>query len=441
MFFRCSLVSDDSFDSMEFNGAPRLLIVSDLDHTMVDPADRDNKSLLRFGALWQSEFNHDSLLVYSTGRSPTMFSDLRVEVPLLTPAIAILAVGTEIYYGDTMTKDLGWVNELNKGWSRPAVEEVANEMKLKYQCDSEQRPHKVSFHVRKEESEFIMPTLLEKLLAKGVDIKLVYSGGLDLDVLPRAAGKGKALSYLIKKLKAEGRAPQQTLVCGDSGNDEELFSVDNVYGVIVGNAKDELLQWHSNQVGDKSHIFVATERCAAGIIEAMKHFNLQPNVSPRDRSVPLSVHDKLAPKVNAGAVAREVVEYLLLTEQWLRGDVDASEQAFRRLKFGLAESSSRVSASGIIDNPHEEIDTLWTQHGSQKGKNFHIWADRVRSMKISDDSWLVRFDKWERSDAELTCVLTSALLQANVEFPNGLYWRLIHETWLKGFEGSAPLRQ
>lgn len=62
-----------------------------------------------------------------------MFSDLRREVPLLTPGIAILSVGTEIYYGDTMTQDLGWVDELNKGWSRPAVEEVAKEMNLKYQ--------------------------------------------------------------------------------------------------------------------------------------------------------------------------------------------------------------------------------------------------------------------------------------------------------------------
>lgn len=99
----------------------------------VEHNDPDNKSLLRFGALWQSEFNHDSLLVYSTGRSPTMFSDLRREVPLLTPGIAILSVGTEIYYGDTMTQDLGWVDELNKGWSRPAIEEVAKEMNLKYQ--------------------------------------------------------------------------------------------------------------------------------------------------------------------------------------------------------------------------------------------------------------------------------------------------------------------
>ncbi|XP_024394889.1 probable sucrose-phosphatase 2 isoform X2 [Physcomitrium patens] len=383
---------------MEFTGAPRLLIASDLDHTMVEHGDHDNKSLLRFGALWQAHFSHDSLLVYSTGRSPKMFADLRGEVPLLTPAIAVLSCGTEIFYGDSMTEDDAWVDNINKGWSRAAVEEVANEMNLKYQCDSEQRPHKVSFHVRKEEAKYVIPSLREKLLAKGLDIKLIYSGGLDLDVLPRSAGKGQALRYLLNKLKAEGCVPQQTLVCGDSGNDQELFSVDNVFGVIVANAQDELLQWHANQVGDKSHIFVSTEKCAAGIIEAMKHFNLQPNVSPRDCNVPLSVHCRRIPKADPGAVAREVVEYLLLTEQWLRGDIDASEAAFRRLKFSLDKNSNRICARGIIDNPHEEIESLRNQHGSQKGKNFRIWADRVRSIKLSDDSWLVRFDKWERSD-------------------------------------------
>jgi hypothetical protein len=37
-----------------------------------------------------------------------------------------------------------------------------------WQCDSEQRPHKVSFHVKKEESVRVIPMLTQKLEARGV---------------------------------------------------------------------------------------------------------------------------------------------------------------------------------------------------------------------------------------------------------------------------------
>ncbi|XP_062091666.1 sucrose-phosphatase 1-like isoform X3 [Humulus lupulus] len=200
------------------NGSARLMIVSDLDSTMVDHDDPQNLSLLRFNALWEAYYRHDSLLVFSTGRSPDSYQLLRAEKPLLTPDITVMSVGTEIACGESMVPDAGWEQYLNQRWDRDiVVEETSKFPELLPQSEIDQRPHKVSFYVEKDKALKIIGVLSERLEKRG-----------------------------------------------------------------VSNAQEELLQWYSENMRNNPSIIHATERCAAGIIQGIGSFCLGPNVSPRD---------------------------------------------------------------------------------------------------------------------------------------------------------------
>ena len=50
---------------------------------------------------------------------------------------------------------------------------------------------------------------------------------------------------------AGGRPSKGVLVCGDSGNDVELFAVAGVHGCMVANAHSELRDWCEKHGTDK----------------------------------------------------------------------------------------------------------------------------------------------------------------------------------------------
>ncbi|XP_014510898.1 sucrose-phosphatase 1 [Vigna radiata var. radiata] len=403
------------------NSSPRLMLVSDLDHTMVDHHDPENSSLLRFNALWEAHYRQDSLLVFSTGRSPTLYKQLRKEKPMITPDIAIMSVGTEITYGRSMMPDDGWVQFLNQKWDKNIViEETSKFPELKPQAETEQRPHKVSFYVQKDKAQSVTQALSKVLKERGLNVKIIYSGGIDLDVLPNGAGKGQALAYLLKKFETEGKPPLNTLACGDSGNDAELFSIPGVYGVMVSNAQEELLQWHAENAKDNPKILHASERCASGIIEAIGHFKLGQNLSPRDVSD--SRQENLSPYL-------EIVNFALLIEKWRRAEVENSELVIAGIKATVFPSAILIHPSGSAHNTREYLNTFRKVYGDKKGKQYRIWVDDVVATQLAPGVWLVKFDKWELCGEERkACASTSILSSRDSDWFNLVH---VHQTWLE----------
>lgn len=241
------------------------LFVTDLDNTLVG----DDQALEKLNhQLSQHRQEHGTKIVYATGRSLTLYRQLQIEKQLLEPDALIVAVGTEIYLNGSDTPDSAWSQRLSPGWDRDVVVATsAHFADLVSQPDSEQCPFKVSFFLTKAVAVEVLPQLESVLRHQNLDVKLIYSTGQDLDIVPRRSDKGLAMQFLRQQW---GIKPEQTVVCGDSGNDLALFAVGEERGVIVGNAQEELLQWHN--ANPSSYRYLAKANCAGGILEGLNYF-------------------------------------------------------------------------------------------------------------------------------------------------------------------------
>ena len=243
----------------------RFLFVTDLDNTFVG----NDEALTELQqTLSEHRQKYGTKIVYATGRSRVLYQELQIEKNLIEPDALVVSVGTEIYFDGSDTPDSTWSERLDEGWNRDLVlAETAKHPELVPQPDSEQRPFKISFFLKEESAHKILPLLDTNLSKCGLNIKLIYSSGVDLDIVPRHSDKGQAMQFLRQKW---GIAAEKTVVCGDSGNDIALFAVGNERGILVGNARPELLQWHNENPAD--YRYLAQNFCAGGILEGLKHF-------------------------------------------------------------------------------------------------------------------------------------------------------------------------
>ncbi len=242
----------------------KFLFVTDLDNTLVG----DDQALAQLNnSLQKHRQEYGTRIIYATGRSPDLYQELKEAKNLLDPDALVLSVGTEIYIDGSPHPNSTWSEKISSGWNRHKVVATTTQFpELKPQPESEQRPLKVSFFLEQSLST-ILPQLESELQKSKLNVKLIYSSGKDLDIVPQSSDKGQAVHFLQQKWKF---VAEHTVVCGDSGNDIALFANGVERGIIVGNARPELLQWHNEH--PNVYRYLAQNSCAGGILEGLEHF-------------------------------------------------------------------------------------------------------------------------------------------------------------------------
>jgi sucrose-phosphate synthase len=171
-------------------------------------------------------------------------------------------VGSEIYYGREHHPGKGWATHIASKWDREKIHRLLSRFDfLEYQEEATQRPFKISYNM--DPGKDRMAKIHNLLLENKCRYQLIYSHGQYLDILPYRASKGKAIRYLSYKWDIP---LGNFLVCGDSGNDEEMLRGEPL-AVVVGNHSPELARLKGSR-----NIFFASRSCAGGILDAIEKY-------------------------------------------------------------------------------------------------------------------------------------------------------------------------
>ena len=240
------------------------LLVSDIDGTLLDNGEVSRglstlRSLIR-------KHRDEVALVYATGRSYDDTMALISSDLLPTPDAIAPSIGTEIWFSDAKQADPTFRNLIDIHWHRQIVEETAKRIPgLVLQAEEMQTPFKVSFEVYRPRKVIDLSTLLKN---KGQDVRIIYSCGKYLDVLPANAGKRAAVSYLSQLMDVPER---HVLTCGDSGNDLDMLTNPATANVLVANAEAEMAA-----ISRSRFVYFADRTHAAGVVEGAEAFGFWP---------------------------------------------------------------------------------------------------------------------------------------------------------------------
>jgi len=269
----------------------RLLLCTDLDRTLMPngPQPESPRAREYFRRLCESP---RLTLAYVSGRHRSLVQKAIANYRLPRPDYVVGDVGTTLYrVGDDAAwqPQEEWERQISGDWAGRGQQDLAklfSDIKtLRLQEQSKQNHYKLSYYVPLQADRHSLNRLmLERLLAAGINASLVWSvdepAGVGLlDVLPAGATKLHAVEFLMQSL---GFGLENTLFCGDSGNDMPVL-VSPIPAVLVNNASPDVRTEAirlARERGTQASLYLAqggylqmNGNYSAGILEGVAHFH------------------------------------------------------------------------------------------------------------------------------------------------------------------------
>lgn len=240
------------------------LFSSDLDGTLAG----DRAAALRFAAFWnQIEPIRRPLLVYNSGRLVDDMAQFIVAEGLPQPDFFIGGVGTMVAAPFHAHWTPRYAATVGSGYDAATVERILSPIPgISRQPARYQHAYKSSWYLHNADVGELA-ALEGALEAAGLLVTVVYSSNRDLDVIPRQADKGQALTWLCRELSI---GLDEVVVAGDTGNDRGMFMLEGVRGVVPSNALMEL----KALTADNPHIFAAGSAMADGVVEGLRQWQV-----------------------------------------------------------------------------------------------------------------------------------------------------------------------
>jgi sucrose-phosphate synthase len=181
------------------------------------------------------------------------------------PDILITSLGTEICYAPRLTRDSAWAEHIDHLWKPKAITRVLADLPgIKLQPKAELSRFKISYYINPKEAPGL-DEINSLLHQQELTANIFLSFGQFLDFMPVRASKGFALRWCADQWDIP---LENMLVAGGSGADEDMMR-GNTMAVVVANRHHEEL----SGLVDVENIYFATQPCAAGILDAIEHYD------------------------------------------------------------------------------------------------------------------------------------------------------------------------